>query len=933
MPMRKVIIAAIVLTLYICLAHSALAAAPETTLTPLSLSSNADPRVTPVISLTPDDQARVSWVEDEHIRIISPKLRWQMPTPPAAVTKSGELILTMNSGRFITWLETSPDTSTIYWQDINLPKTVISQTLTAGTIAGINHLGEIYTLRSAESSLFYSTGTAPTGRLELSAPASDLTLSFDVSGAAYVCWRQTSDSPDKDGIYYWALATKGGPVQIPQQGVRPQLQIGSLVHIAFLRGTDLVYANSADWERTYTVTTDLPQDAPFKLLLDNNGIAHLLWYQNEALYLASATNWGLETQLLNIPKLTAFDYAIDSFGRGHLVYGQLNDAGNQDIYYYETDSEFTQIALASDLEGQVISAPYTLTVYANLPAADILRVTYYLVPSEDDTSGTTVIPMGADTDGSDGWQIMLTAPSVTPRKVRACALATRVDGIQARTCSGVFTIIPEDWPDLWIDSPATVAGEPVVFAYYKAASTLSQVDLYAQPAACAAASGRCSAAGQVEYLGRTTLPGAPAGVYTRQILEFPTEALSEGYYYLSVAGVSDSGILSSTLDTPVLIQHYILPHLELFPISTTLAIGDMLEVQASVDEGSSSVNRVDFYLVHDSYLPNTAGLLIPSSQTKWLGSVNRADKWRIRVPVSPAWLGNGWRIKAVAYDEQSLLSSVFSSEQLRVVNSTYPHAKFLNLPSDGVLRGVITLNATTSASLGEGSELRLYLVDEHNQWLELGHFQPGQTSWSSQFDTRVYANGAYTLAAAVHLADASFTTPATRAITLDNPFAGFAVASPTANADVSGEVELEVSSQLTVTQVTGIDFLLQDKIGNILKLGRVSGMDNHYSFLWNSQLVIDGPYTITAQLTTVDDQITELTQSVNVSNRTPSIRFTSSDLQPQNGWLPVCWQTTGPISKAVRLEYSPDNGARWIELKDNLDASGCYSWDTRLAPD
>ena len=461
-----------------------------------------------------------------------------------------------------------------------------------------------------------------------------------------------------------------------------------------------------------------------------------------------------------------------------------------------------------------------------------------------------------------------------------------------------------------------------------------QVDIYAQAAACDDFPVQCTPEGPTEYLGRFALADAKIEAYTRQRLELATESLSDGYYFINSAVASESGVLTSTLQTPVHIQHYLPPQVTLLPISTTLAVGDMLEARALVEEGSYSVTKIDYYLEREANLAGTEGLQIPAGQTKWLGSATRADNWRIRMPVSGSWLGAGWRIKAVAYDEQNVFTSVFSNDELQVVNAGFPHASFINLPEDGVLRGIITLKASTRLALSDGSELRLYLIDDFAKWVELGHFEPGNDAWTYRFDTAKFPNGTYTLLTTVHSVEPAYTTPTTRHVTFDNQLDGYAFTSPPDNAVVRGDVELTTSTELTISQVSGVQFLLQDDQGNIEDLGQAEHIDRNYNLVWNSQLVTDGVYTITAFLQGTDGRYTELNKSIQVINKSPSVRFITSEYgQPQSGQLPVCWQTTGAISRTLRLEFSPDNGLSWLELASSLEASGCYSWDSRQVPD
>ena len=250
-----------------------------------------------------------------------------------ALDRSSQVRLVITNGTLLGWQETFTENSVIYWQDVSRPSSASKFTTTLGTAFSLSQQGIIHIARLSDSTLSYSSGISPARQVQLSEAAFDLTMCLDDQGAAFGIWRARRRRPGSGRNFLLKARFNAYSIQIASSGTGPQIQAGSLLHAAYVRGTNLVYASSADWTHTYTITTDLAENAPLKLVLDANGVAHLAWYQNGAIYLASAANWGWTAKLTDVPDLTAFDLAFDNFGREHLVYSTPNDAGLQDIFY------------------------------------------------------------------------------------------------------------------------------------------------------------------------------------------------------------------------------------------------------------------------------------------------------------------------------------------------------------------------------------------------------------------------------------------------------------------------------------------------------------------------------------------------------------------------------------------------------------------------
>ncbi|MCE5258134.1 MAG: hypothetical protein LLG44_03625 [Chloroflexi bacterium] len=931
--MRQALVAGCVIFAFLLLGTTIDAAAPSVSTAPLLITNTANPLVAPGLSLTSADQVRISWIEDGSIKVISPGVRWNTSVAPDQAAKLENTSLAFTAGDYLAWSASSPGTRLIYAQRLEELNPSARLSAPADAVFTVDHFGTIHAAWAEATKLYYANSRSVTRTYELSAPASDLIISVDISGTAFLAWGQVNVTPENNGIYLLQVKELAAPTRIAASGVHPQIQTGAKIHAAFAVSDTLLYVNSDDWQHTYTVTTGIEQDAPFCLALGEDDTAHLAWYQNDTIQAAFSTDWSLTRQkLVSAEHVNHLKLAIDGRGEAHFAYSMLNASGQADIYYFSPPSTILQVALSPELAGEYITASTQLHAVTNLADSDVLKMSFYLTIDTPESTNTYV-PLGIDSDGGDGWNATLRTPGITPQQVRACVLATATSGAQARACSGVFTLVPQDWPDVWLDSSINFDGEPIVFAYITPNAAQSQIDVYAQPATCLTPESLCPANSQVKYLGRYTLAQSGGGRVTRQRLVLNTNMLSDGLYYLSAALVSEQAV-TSTFDTPIRVHHLNPPKVEVLPTSSTYAVGEMLKVQARVKEGQSSVTHIDYYLVHTYEPTNIDDLDTLSRGDIWLGTARPLDNWSIRVPVNSSWLGDSWQIKAIAYDEMSLYTIAYSEHSLSIVNSGYPHLTFIQLEADQTLRGQVTTRVTPSLALSDQDYINLYISKDSSSWTVLGAFTQSGDEWTCKWNTRAWPNGHYTLMATVHLADASFGKPSLVDIYIDNTPLGYTFTSPLAGATVHGEVTLDISSSQSISMPSNVHFILQDSQRGYYDLGEAPNRDGHYSIVWNSRLVLDGIYTITASITEAGGRYIQLEKMVRVSNTAPTIHFIGNDFtRLHNGSIQVCWQASGTAQTTVRLEYSPDNGVRWLQLAANLPASGCYDWDSSTTPD
>ncbi|MHB1355448.1 MAG: hypothetical protein ACYCZF_05685 [Anaerolineae bacterium] len=946
--MRRVSAIGIIVLVFLCCSAQEVAAAGPGANTTFGqrLSQDARPNTNPQISVLPDGHIWLAWIVDNRIIVFSPDTPSLTEILPRYADHPDVLKLTPSQGRYIAWSEAVSDTNYVLWQpfDIRQPAESHSLAFPLPPTFGIDRFGRIHAAWALSDTLHYVTGSpAITRTLSLSGSISDLSLSMDESGTAYLCWVQSSSVSTSTGIYFLRLEPVETPLRIAALGIRPQVQIGSddRIHLAYILSDTLVYANSDNWQMVTSVATDLTTTVPFALAIGTDDQAHLVWARNDVLEYANSVDWSYSLRSFTLgSSVNSIAMALDNTDGAHIVYARANESDRQDIYYLKLTTALFQLAIATPLEGDLISQPLEVEAISNLPPSSILRVSFYLELNEPESAGVrTLIPLGSDSDGSDGWSTHIRPIDTRIHQYRLCAFGTTTDGRQTETCSKSFTILPGDWPDIWLTAPiSNMTANPIIYALVNPDNHNAQLDLWAQHIACAEDTSDCLVAGRIHYLGRTRLVNTSLINPTRQRLAFETSGLPDGVYLYSAAPVQEAGVFSNTLQIPLRKSHTLPPRVWVLPTVTTLMVSDTLEVAARVEAKQSSVTHVDFYLVRAQPLltSSIANSVVLSSQRElWLGSSTSIDNWRVRVPLGNSWLGEGWRIKAIAYDQNGMHSSAYATTTLSIIDFNSPYLSFIHPGQDEIVQGSVMIQVLLQPAITTPVNMRLYLQNNYGDLSFLGDLENANEMWSFRWDTSALQNSRYTLIAIADFAGGRQAKAVCAGITIANTPSGYRFASPPSGSEIGGTVGFIITPTEITSETLAIRFTIQASDKRVWDLGPAIFANGAYGLTWNSLSALDGPYTLTALILDPSGQLVYLEELVSVNNATPKIAFQGTSFS--HIWKRtegICWQASdqhNPLS--VRIESSPDDGIHWVEIARNLDANACFSWDTRSAPD
>lgn len=946
--MRRVLAIGIIALVFLCCGRQEIAAAGPGSNTTVSqlLSQDASPDTNPQISVTPEGRVWLAWLVDGQVIVTSPDTPLLTEFLPRYADQPDDLTLTTSQGQYISWSETISGTHYILWQPFAARQPAESHSLAFPILPtfGIDRFGRIHAAWALSDTLQYLTGSpAVSQTIPLSASASDLMLSLDNFGTAYLIWAQFSAISASTGIYIQRLEPGETPVRIATQGVRPQVRVGSdgRIHAAYILSNTLYYANSDNWQQATSLATGLTDTVPFALAIGPDDQAHLVWVQDGVLGYANAGDWTYSFRSYTLGNsVNSVALALDSASGAHIVYATTNETGKQDIYYVKLATPIFQLTITTPLGGDILSQPLQVEAISNLPPSSILRVSFYLEPDEPNPAGTRIlIPLGSDSDSSDGWSTEIRPVDILVHRYRLCALATATDGRQTEACSEPFALLPTDWPDIWLTAPISdTTASPIIYALVSPNNRNAQLDLWAQPVACAGNAPDCPLAGRIRYLGRINLMNTSRTNPSRQRLAFDTYNLPDGVYMFSTAPALEIGIYTNTLQMPIKINHVKPPRVSVLPTATKLMVSDTLEVSAVVEAGQAAVTHVDYYLVRSRPLlaSISADSAMLSSQRKlWLGSATSEDNWRVRVPLGSSWLGEGWRIMAIAYDKDGLYSSAYATTTLSVLDSLSSHPFFTHPSQDEVLQGTVMIQVLLQPAITTASNVHLFVQNEYGDLSTLGDLSEEDGMWTFRWDTSTLQNGRYTLIAFADNANGRQVKAVCAGLTVANTSTRYRFTSPLAGAEISGTVSFMITPTENTSETLAVRYTVQASDKRVWDLGSATLADGAYGLAWNSLSALDGPYTVTAIISEPSGQQVSLEKRINVSNATPTVIFQGTAFtHAWSGTEKICWQASDPLNApAVLLEYSPDDGIHWIEIARDLDASGCYSWDTHSAPD
>lgn len=302
---------------------------------------------------------------------------------------------------------------------------------------------------------------------------------------------------------------------------------------------------------------------------------------------------------------------------------------------------------------------------------------------------------------------------------------------------------------------------------------------------------------------------------TPYLFSWDTSALAPGTYTLTTKAYDAAGNVGQSQSVTVTVANDVqAPTVSLATPANNTTVSGSVSISANATD-NVGVSRVDFYL---NNVLLTATNMAPYSYS-----------WNSKT------VANGvYTLTAKAYDA---VGNVGQSQTvtINVMNDVAVPTVSLTSPGTGTtVSGVVTVAANAADDIGV-TKVEFY---RNGALMGTSSVAPYSYSW----DTKIVANGSYTLTAKAYDAAGNVGSSQSTTVTVSNGDTiapTVAITSPGNNATVSGTVGLTANATDNVG-VAKVEYYLN---GNMLATTNLSP----YSFNWNTKLIVNGTYTLTAK--------------------------------------------------------------------------------------
>ncbi|NLG48633.1 MAG: fibronectin type III domain-containing protein [Chloroflexi bacterium] len=895
-------------------AELVLARAPNWEPIPLASISPSRKEQTPLGLMIGPEAARIAWSEPatSTVQLLSVPLNMQAPATPAAV----------------------------------LTPTVVP--LPQAAHMSLDTTGQLHVAWANGRTISYAPAPALTPTLTITSPAAVNTLDWklDASGAPHFAWL-AADAGEVLQIHYSGAPSERTLVKVGRQLYTPVLAVGKTgpAHLCWRDGGHLVYANSQDWTVSYRVAENLSVEAPFALFADSAGIAHLAWYAEGALWYASSVDWQVsKRQLAAVSALDDLSMAVDAVGNMHIAWAAPDERGNWEVYYLAPEPLDLQVAVLYPRGGDLVTEDTLIRVAANLAANDVLSVEFYL-QAADDESGELVY-LGRDDNGRDGWAMPLRPAQFTQAGAwRVVALGMDARGRLARAYGDPFIIQPPHLPWAWLQAPELARGRVSLMALAGAAEHMAErLHLYFTP------TGRPPLDVEAQQpISPTVYYGGAFSLSARQTAEgkwqnVPVDSrrLPDGSYRAWVVATDQLSHTSySPLDAPIQVDNSMAPRVTITSPKPQAVLDEFVELVAEVEDADGTVRRVDFYLERDRPLlqGQDAGqrYALETTQSLWLGSDHDGtDGWRVQVQVTPALDGDEWYARAIAYDDAGLSASARSAGSFCLVGDARPRVHVLTPTEGSALRGVERVRLYLTEGLQYLTGATAYVQDMDDVLHYLGEMNLIDGLWGYDWDTTTLPNGQYTLRVVVRCQNGRELLLHVDDLRIENSPASYYFETPAKNETLVGPTVVRMEARGDTPGNLSVQFYYRAPDGQLFHIGPgIRGADG-WSAIWDTQAVLDGAYDLLAEITDGQGGASFVERPVRVQNTSLSVALRDFDAtSPWRGDRRITWDTqsnqNGPV--AASIAYSPDGGAHWVEVADQITDAHSFLWNTRQYPD
>jgi len=808
---------------------------------------------------------------------------------------------------------------------------------------------------SVDATVTITVETVITGGELSLAPRRTWALALGLAGddLPHLAWATPALPEQPSAVYYAPLAGQTAPVEVAAGGHSPRLAVGpsGRAHLCWLSEGGLHYASSRDWAESQVVVSASLESSVFAFAVGPAEVAHLAWVQDDALWYANSVDWQCSrVQLSRYEQLSGLDLAVDLNGQPHIAFAVAGAEGTSEVYYVCPAPASPQLSITYPSGGEVLTSDVTVRAQSNLLAGDLLRVEFYLEIGDPSGQFEEVLwSLGLDRDGRDGWDVPLHVADLSSKeRYRVLALGIDSEGRIIRATGDWFTIQIES-PWVWVEPPQVDAsrGKASVAALAgSSGSRLAHLDLFLAPlgyiprtdilqSACALPPGSVYV-GSYDLALRQSWPGTrwgqlvydsrgvPDGEYTA--FAVVTDRLARRDYGCSTAPLSIDNAMAPTVEV-------------IAPVERAVITGT-LEAAALATDRDGVVERVDFFVERDRPLLQTRHrgreYALEVADLVWLGGdTDGSDGWSVRVPIGESLDGEGWRVRAVALDNGGLSTSARSSGTFSLVGRDRPALLVLRPSSGSVVSGTQTVELAEVEGLRFLRGLQAYLEDADGALTHLGPMSQAGTRWLSSWDTTAVPDGLYNLLIVGHHLDGRGSLARSENVSVANERSIYQFTVPAPNEVLQGRVLLSLEGPLQA-QPAEARFFYQDQAGRLRFIARGSSGQDGWCAVWDTSAALDGDYRLVATVTSPEGRVWRAERLVRVRNVTPSIAFHSSEGPRRwRGTREITWVAEHPLGEpmSVTVEYSPDGGARWIELATDIPSDESFLWDTEGYPD
>ena len=854
-------------------------------------------------------------------------------------------LLPADGGRYVGWTQTTTRSLTIQRIDTHglEPPLSISLPPSRRHAEALDQQGHAHAIWAEGDRLLYvSTRQAITLTLPLTHALGigQLELLADSSGKSHAAWQALDPMGAPADLYYAPVVSGTMGTLIATRGESPQMALDDdgVAHLVWRDEQGWIYANGRDWSALTRLEGILAER--LALAAGPDGEAYVAWSQDDGLHWACSLDWGTRWQVANVSgPLQVLSPAVDGRNGLHLAWVERQDGEPVAANYLaplETESQL-RAWLVDSPPGDASAMAVAET---NLVPGGLDHVAFYLQRDRGQGSAIPIdlIALGVDDSERDGWSATFDRSALDYGRYRVYAIAATRQGQIVRAGGEWFTV----WDSTaWLTRPMPQDGPLARQAFIQVCVATGQplptrIGLYLAA---------LRADEEVESLDLARLSTSPyfvgsylpanvrveEGVYR---LPFDSRRVPDGRYavVLALGDVEDERTYVP-LPPALRIDNVMPPSISLRAPTGGDVVSGEIEVRALADDRDGSVERVAFYLEREM----CDDVNVPDAWRRvWLGlDDDGGDGWRLVVPVDPAWEGGRWRVRAQALDDQGHTSEVLSAEPFSVLAPDNPVVSIIEPQPGQSLRGASQVILRVDRNASQLEALTLYLVAEGGTLLPLGQAISEHASgrWGIEFDTTRFTDGAYALLVMVSAGTGPLALP-TIPLSIEN--APRLLVGGAQTPGTLGPAPVMVSLAATTERALEAEFWLEGVGGRVYRLGCDYRGEDGFALLLRPRQWLDGDYVLQARLEDEDGQAIWLQREISLRSNTPQIRLTQRPVgRGLDGNQSLNWSASHPDDApvSVDLALSCDDGGHWMPIASGLPEEGPWRWSTTAWPD